>query len=91
MAHLVECRSDFTYPQRPMALHWEGQRLRVDAILGMWLVPAGRRFLVRTTDRQIFELIYDQRQDHWQICLANTPGKYAWQVSPPEMRKLDEP
>ena len=67
MTDRVECRSDFTYPQRPIVVHWGEQRLEVDHILGMWKLPAGQQFLVSTSDRHTFNLFYNETQDTWQV------------------------
>ncbi len=67
MAERVECRSDFEYAQQPVALYWQGQRLRVSRVLAAWRTPQGKRFSVRTEDGQEFELVYDQTQDQWSI------------------------
>ena len=70
MADRVECRSDFTYPQRPIAIYWDQQRLEVEVILGMWKLPDGRRFLLRTSDQHTFDVVYNEIQDIWQVGLV---------------------
>jgi len=64
---LVECRSDSEYAERPIALHWQEQRLEIVEILSRWRSPAGKCFRVRTVDNQIFELTYNETSDRWQI------------------------
>jgi hypothetical protein len=64
---LVECRSDSEYAERPIALHWQEQRLEIVEILSRWRSPAGKCFRVRTVDNQIFELTYNETTDRWQI------------------------
>jgi hypothetical protein len=64
---LVECRSDSEYAERPIALHWQEQRLEIVEILSRWRSPAGKYFRVRTVDNQIFELTYNETADRWQI------------------------
>jgi hypothetical protein len=64
---LVECRSDAEYAERPVAFFWQAQRLEIAEILSRWRTPDGKRFRVRTTDGQIFELFYDPAVDRWQI------------------------
>jgi hypothetical protein len=63
----VECRSDSEYAERPVALYWQEQRLEIAEILSRWRAPAGKGFRVRTTDDQIFELIYNEIAADWQI------------------------
>ena len=67
MTDLVECHSDYTYAERPTALTWEGRRLEIAAILRQWRDPAGKRFRVRTTDAQEFDLFYNEVTHEWQI------------------------
>ena len=64
---LVECRSDTEYAERPIALHWQAQRLEIAEILYRWQTPDGKCFRVRTADDQLFELTYNQIADRWQI------------------------
>lgn len=63
----VECRSETTYAQRPVAVHWEGRRWAVAAVLAEARTPAGKWFRVQTVDGPIFELTYVETLDEWQI------------------------
>lgn len=67
MGGQVECYSGSQYAERPVALHWEGQRLEIETIEGEWHSPDGKRFRVRTRGDQVFELLYVGRQDTWQV------------------------
>jgi surfactin synthase thioesterase subunit len=67
MSNLVECHSDYTYAERPVALTWEGQRLEIAAILAEWRRLAEKHFRVRTQDGQHFELSYSEQTGEWQI------------------------
>ncbi len=67
MSDMVECHSDYTYPERPTALTWEGQRLEVADVLREWRSPSGKGFRVRTIDGQEFELLYYEDANEWQI------------------------
>lgn len=64
---LVECHSGYTYAQRPVAIHWRGERLQIESIEAQWRIPGGRRFRVRTTDGRVFELFYGELYDEWRI------------------------
>ena len=66
----VECRSEVTYAERPIAFYWQGQRLLVSEVQARWRVPEGIRFRVRTEDDQVFELVYDEARDIWLIVLV---------------------
>lgn len=63
----VECRSDSEYAERPIALTWNGQCYEVAEVLSRWHTPDEKVFRVRTTDEQIFELIYREGPDEWKI------------------------
>jgi hypothetical protein len=67
MSELVECHSGFTYPDRPIALTWEGQRLEIARILAEWRTPEKIHFRVRTADSREFELEYSHITDEWQV------------------------
>ena len=64
---LVECHSGYTYGERPIALHWEGDRLRIEQVEDSWRIPGGRRFRVRVQDGRVFELFYGELYDEWRI------------------------
>lgn len=64
---IVECHSGFAYAERPVALTWEGQRLKVDSLLAAWQTPGERRFRVRTCDLRLFDLAYCEADDSWKI------------------------
>jgi hypothetical protein len=67
MADLVECHSGSEYAERPTALYWQGKRLEVEAIQRRWRTPTARCFRVRTVLDQVFELIYQEHSDQWQV------------------------
>jgi aminotransferase len=67
MSGLVECRSGFTYADKPIALTWEGRRLEIVNILAEWLTPEEKHFRVRTGDGREFDLAYSLAADEWQI------------------------
>lgn len=61
----VECRSGYAYIDRPAAIHWEKNRLEIARILQRWRTPSGWKFLIQTTNEQIFEISYDVSLDSW--------------------------
>ena len=67
MAEFVECHSDYTYAERPIALTWDGQRLEIVKILAQWRTPDEKHFRVRTSDGQEFELSYREAANEWQV------------------------
>jgi len=64
---VVECYSGYTYPERPVALYWQDERLEIKRIEAQWQTPEGKRFRVRTYDGQVFELEYSVLADAWRI------------------------
>jgi hypothetical protein len=67
MSDLVECHSGHEYPDRPTALHWQGERIEIEDIVARWRIPGGRYFRVRTNDDQLFELFYGELYDEWRV------------------------
>jgi len=67
MSEQVECHSGFEYAERPVALHWEGERLEISQIEAQWRIPGGKKFRVRTTNERTFELFYGEMYDEWKI------------------------
>jgi hypothetical protein len=67
MGELVECHSDYTYAEKPVALTWEGRRLEIVEILAQWRTPDEKRFRVCTSDGREFELSYHEATSEWQI------------------------
>lgn len=67
MKDLVECRSESSYPDKPVRLTWEGTRHEVDVILSRSRNPRGISFRVRTTGGLVFDLEYTLATDAWRI------------------------
>ena len=64
---LVECRSDSTYAERPVAFIWQGSSQEVTEVTRRWRSPGVRGFQVLTPDSGAFELLYDEVHDAWSI------------------------
>lgn len=64
---LVECHSGYEYAERPIAIHWEGERLEVDVIEERWRIPGGKCFRIRVRDGRRFELFYGELYDEWRV------------------------
>jgi len=67
MQSLVNCRSESTYAQRPIAIFWEGQRLPVARVLAEWHTPQGRVFRLLTEDEWVFTATYQIERDEWLV------------------------
>jgi hypothetical protein len=48
-------------------VHWQGERLEVEAVLQSWRDPQGRGFRVRSVGGQVFDLFFDLVTDSWRI------------------------
>lgn len=68
---LVECHSGYTYPERPVALWWEGMRLEIETVEAEWRTPEGKRFQVLTRDRRRFELNFQENESEWHVALIS--------------------
>jgi hypothetical protein len=66
----VECHSGYSYAQRPIAMHWEGERLVIEAVEAEWRTQEGRRFWVRTREGRRFDLRYVENEDTWHVIPA---------------------
>jgi hypothetical protein len=64
---LVECYSGYRYGERPLALHWQGKRLKIEKVEIQERRRQGWFFRVLTDDEQSFELLYDESLDNWEI------------------------
>lgn len=64
---VVECYSGETYAERPLAFHWQGERLEIVQIETRWQSPEGRYFRVRVMDGHVFDLFYHEALDEWKI------------------------
>ena len=65
----VECYSGGEYAERPTALYWQDQRMKIVEILERSRTPGGKFFRVKTDQAMIFELLYDQLEDAWHITI----------------------
>ena len=64
---LVECHSGAEYADRPLAFTWQGQRMKIVEVLGSWRKPGEKSFRIKTMDGQVFDLIYREIPDDWQV------------------------
>jgi hypothetical protein len=59
----VEFFSGYTFAQRPTAFTWNDQEYRVDKVIAEWKTPDGKIFLIRTTQGEKFELVYENYEN----------------------------
>lgn len=68
MTKTVECYAGSSYPERPRAFMWGGQRYDVKEIIQRRREPEGVGFVVRSlSPEMIFDLFYNIASDQWQI------------------------
>ncbi len=67
---LVECHSGYTYPDRPVAFTWQGRCYEIETVEAEWRSPEGKYFHVRTQGGLVFDLLYRELYDGWQIIPA---------------------
>jgi len=46
---------------------WEGIEYEVEEIERAWQEPDGKHFQVRTKDNKLFNLCYNETEDHWSL------------------------
>jgi len=64
----VQSYAGSTYPEKPRALEWEGQRYHVQEIIQRIREPERLRFLVYCSpEDRLFELYYNLIDGNWQI------------------------
>ncbi|MEJ5313772.1 MULTISPECIES: hypothetical protein [Anaerolinea] len=63
----VECRSEYTYPQRPVALWFDQNRVEVAEVESESRTPQGKVFRVRLANGRCFELLYEELTDAWSV------------------------
>jgi hypothetical protein len=76
MGEPVECRSSFTYADRPVALTWQGRRLEIVGISAQWRSPGERHFRVHASNGQDFELSYREEASN----LMDKASGQEWQI-----------
>jgi len=71
----VTCYAGASYPGRPRAFLYHGQRLEVAEVVRRERTPRELRFHVRIADGRQFWLIYAQDADVWEVRLSRRPPK----------------
>ncbi len=64
---LVTCYSGRSYADRPAWFVWQGKRYDVKQVEREWLEPGERHFVVKTEERERFELFYRESEDRWSL------------------------
>jgi len=61
----VNCYSIYIYAEEPLSLVWQEEELVIKSVEKAWQEPAKRLFGVVTEDGKLFELSYNEADDHW--------------------------
>ncbi len=63
----VECRSEFSYAQKPIRFELEGSWQVIEKVLSQAKSPNGISFTVLTIAGAVFELYYLEDKDIWRV------------------------
>ena len=64
---LVDCYAGSSYPDRPLAFTWKGQKRQVAEVEKEWREPGMRVFVVKDTSGGRFQLAYEEQTDMWKL------------------------
>ncbi|NOZ50414.1 MAG: hypothetical protein GXP37_10260 [Chloroflexi bacterium] len=71
----VSAYAGASYPQRPIAVHWQGQRLEALQIERTWRTPDALHFRLQIETLGRVELSYHPRTDTWTLISLAPPRK----------------
>jgi hypothetical protein len=63
----VRCYSGYTYAEEPRSFEWGGEAYEVAEIERAWQEPGERHFKVKTKDKKLFELCYNETKERWSL------------------------
>lgn len=63
----VEIRFNPDGTLRPTAFEWKGQRYNIESLGRQWEENGAYHFLVLVADDQVFELVFLQAENQWQL------------------------
>jgi hypothetical protein len=63
----VEARFEPDGTLRPTAFEWKGKRYNIESLGRQWEEHGTQHFLVMVSSHQVFELVYLQGENHWQL------------------------
>ena len=66
----VQCRSGYTYAERPESFIYRHEDYEVEEIEWQWREPGEIHFGIITRDRKFFELCYNEHKDEWSLVEA---------------------
>jgi hypothetical protein len=63
----VEARFEADGSLCPIAFEWQGQRFAIQSHGRQWEEHGAHHFLVMVSGNQVFELVYLQEENQWQL------------------------
>ena len=68
----VESYAGYKAEEEPRVFEWLGERHEIKEILSRWMETdiedeRRRKFLVRTADGHVYELVYNEKDDSWWL------------------------
>ena len=63
----VTARAEYTYPEEPVGLVWQGQERKVARVERQWREPGRKVFVVVDDLNERFHLAYNERSGEWQV------------------------
>ena len=63
----VNCYSGHIYAERPRSFLWQDIEYEVQEIEKSWQEPGERHFQVRTKDKKLFQLCYNEGEKRWSL------------------------
>lgn len=63
----VNCYSGYTYAERPESFIWQDIEYKVQQIEKEWREPGEKCFRVRTGDKKLFQLCYNETEHNWSL------------------------
>lgn len=67
MNDTVTCYSGARFAERPRSFQYGGESMEVGEVVRMWREPEELIFVVRTPDRRLFRLAYEEAIDRWHV------------------------
>jgi hypothetical protein len=67
MSDIVHCHSEFRYAERPVSFNYAGQTYQIRQLLAQWKTDSGYRFVILTEEKSLYQLLYDEQVETWQI------------------------
>jgi len=64
---IVKCYSGYKYGEIPKSFFWEDKWIQISDIIARWRTENGNKFRVETSNKDKFDLSYDESKNFWSI------------------------